>query len=304
MMKKSIFLTIAVALTAAICLTGCLTTLSQIGTSVAVMTGTMSTSQADSVNKVAAAADKTMEDITPSQEYYIGRAVAATILKQYKVYDNKDATHYLNVVGQSLSAFSDKPSTFGGYHFIIMDTDEVNAFAAPGGLILVSRGLIRCCRNEDGLAAVLAHEVGHVQYAHALRAIKNSRYATLGLVIGIEAAKNLGPDQLADATKAFEGSINDIISTLVNSGYARKLEVQADAGAVQILTRVGYDPNGLKQMLEEMERRVKPGSSGFGKTHPDPKARIDEIKPLLKNVVVTAAPPARQARFNKAMAGI
>jgi beta-barrel assembly-enhancing protease len=303
-MKKSIILTIAVAATAAICLTCCLETLSQIGTNVAVATGTMSRSQANSVNKVAAAADKTMEDITPSQEYYIGRAVAASILKQYKVYDNRNATHYLNLVGQSLAAFSEKPSTFGGYHFVIMDTDEINAFAAPGGLILVSRGLLRCCRNEDALAAVLAHEVAHVQYSHALKAISKSRYASLGVVIGTEALKNLGPDQLAEATKAFEGTISDITSTIVNSGYARRLEVQADAGAVQILTRVGYDPNGLKQMLEEMDRRMKPGSSGFGKTHPDPKARIDEIKPLLRNAVVTPAPHARQDRFDKAMAGI
>ena len=60
------------------------------------------------------------------------------------------------VVGQTLAAVSDRPETFKGYHFAIMDTDEINAFSAPGGLVMISKGMIRCCRNEDALAAVLA----------------------------------------------------------------------------------------------------------------------------------------------------
>jgi len=301
---KSSTLIITVLITAAICLAGCLSTLSKVGTGIAVATGTMSAGQAESVNKVAVAAEKTFQDITPEQEYYIGRSVAACILKQYKVYDNKNANNYLNVLGQSLSAFSDKPSTFGGYHFIIMDTDEINAFAAPGGLVLVSRGLLRCCRNEDALAGVLAHEVSHVQYAHGLKAISKSRFTSLGTVIGTEALKTFGPSQLAEVTKVFEGTINDITSTIVNSGYARKFETQADAGAVTIMTRVGCDPNGLKQMLQEMEHRLKPGGAGFSKTHPDPKVRIKDIESLIKGATVSAPLAARQARFDKAMAGI
>jgi beta-barrel assembly-enhancing protease len=301
---KSSTLSIIVLITAVICLTGCLSTLSKVGTGIAVATGTMSASQAQSMNKVAEAAEKTFQDITPEQEYYIGRSVAACILKQYKVYDNKAANQYVNLVGQSLAAVSDKPDTFGGYHFLVMDTDEVNAFAAPGGLVLVSRGLLRCCKNEDALASVLAHEVGHVQFAHGLQAIKKGRLTSALTILGTEAAKNLGGENLASVTTAFEGSITDITSTMVNSGYARKFETQADAAAVAIMTRLGYDPSGLKQMLLEMERRMKPGGAGFAKTHPDPKVRIKDIEPLIKSASVSAPPAARQARFDKAMAGI
>ncbi len=76
------------------------------------------------------------------------------------------------MLGQSLVIFSDRPETFGGYHFLLLDSNEINAFAAPGGLILVTRGMLQCCANEDELAAVLAHEIAHVEKKHGLTAIK------------------------------------------------------------------------------------------------------------------------------------
>ena len=93
-------------------------------------------------------------EFTPEQEYYIGRAVAANLLSTRKVWDNKAATDYLNVLERGLVIYSDRPETFGGYHVLIMDSDEINAFAAPGGLILVTRGLLRCATTEDGVAAI------------------------------------------------------------------------------------------------------------------------------------------------------
>ena len=88
------------------------------------------------------------QEITPEQEYYIGRAVAANILTTSKVWNDQKATTYLNVLERALSLYSDRPETFGGYHLLIMDTDEINAFSAPGGLILVSRGLLRCATKR------------------------------------------------------------------------------------------------------------------------------------------------------------
>ena len=72
-----------------------------------------------------------LQEITPEQEYYIGRAVAANILSTRKVWDEPKATAYLNVLERVLSLYSDRPETFGGYHLLIMDTDEINAFSAP-----------------------------------------------------------------------------------------------------------------------------------------------------------------------------
>ena len=274
-------------------------------TTVGVATGKISEQEAASINKTAVATSKAMEGFTPEQEYYLGRSIAATILNQYKPLDMSRANDYINELGQSLAMNSDKPDTFGGYHFLIMDTDEVNAIACPGGLILVSRGLLRCCKNEDALAAVLAHEVGHVQLAHGVNAIGKSRWKSAGMTAVLEAGKNLAGQQLADALNAFEDCINDITDKILNAGYGRKQEYQADKVAIDILKRVGYNPAGLKDMLEQMDRLVKTeDKKGFGKTHPAPKDRIAEIEPLLAGA--TEAPDAadRQRRFAKAMAGI
>ena len=286
-------------------LAGCkaLEVASQVGTSVGVATGAITPSQAQSINKTSTAVGKVFDKLTPENEYYIGRSVGATILKSYKPYDNQAANSYLNLLGQTMAMASDRPETFGGYHFLLLDTDEVNAFATPGGLIFVSRGLVKCCKDEDALAAVLAHEVGHVQLMHGLKAIKASRFKDAAFTVGIEAGKNLAGEQLSQLTTAFEGTLNDITSTLVNSGYSRSLEFEADATAITIMKRVGYNPNGLKEMLTQMDSMLKPGK-GFGKTHPDPKARIKEITSLLKGTEGIARPASRQARFQKAMAGV
>ncbi len=177
-----------------------------------------------SITKTTKAVAKTFEDITPEQEYYIGRAVGATILTRYKPCNNTRAIRYMNILGQTLAQASDKPETFGGYHFLIMDTDEINAFAAPGGLIFVSRGMLRCCESEDAVAAVLAHEIGHIQQQHGLSAIKKSRLTTALTILATESAKRFGGRQLAQLTEAFEGSISDITSTMINRGYSRAFE--------------------------------------------------------------------------------
>jgi predicted Zn-dependent protease len=302
-MKRLILSTSAIAL---VFMSGCkvLEVATKATTTVGVATGTISVDQADSINRTASAAGKAFEKLTPENEYYIGRSVAAMILGSYEVYDNDEANLYVNTIGQALALSSDKPETFGGYHFLIMDTDEINAFGTPGGLILISRGMLRCCKNEDEVAAVLAHEVGHVQHEHGLRAIKKSRWTSLGTVAGSELLKNLGPEQLAQATEIFEGSISDVTQTLVNSGYARKLESEADATAVTILRRVGYNPQGLCNMLSEMGKRLDHDERGFAKTHPDPADRVADIKGLMGPVGPVAKQAVRDARFKKALGNI
>ena len=180
--------------------------------------GVITTNQAASINRTSQAVTKTFQDITPEQEYYIGRTVAATVLTQYKPLAKDDLNGYVNEVGQSLAQFSDRPETFGGYHFLVLDSQDINAFAAPGGLILVTKGLLQCCQNEDELAAVLAHEIGHVEKVHGLRAIKTGRLNSALTILAVEAGKNLAGEQLAEVTQAFDESINDITGTLMNSG--------------------------------------------------------------------------------------
>jgi predicted Zn-dependent protease len=258
---------------------------------------------AASAAKGVAAVAHAAEDFTPEQEYYIGRAVGATLLDKYRPLADEKANAYVNEVGQALAMFSDMPQTFGGYHFLIMDSAEINAFAAPGGLIFITRGMLRCCSGENALAAVLAHEIAHVQNKDAMRAIKRSRVTEALGVIGGEAVKHAGGERLTQLTSLFSDCIGDIMSTLVNNGYSRSLEFQADKTAVTILTRTGYDPAGLPDMLAEMQKRLSPGGHDFAKTHPAPNDRIGELASLARVAEITE-PPARAARFKAALGNI
>jgi beta-barrel assembly-enhancing protease len=249
---------------------------------------------------VASAAQTASKEITPKEEYYIGRAVAANILSTRKVFDQKRATDYINLLGRTLSLYSQKPDTYGGYHFLIMDSDEINAFAAPGGLILVSRGLLRCADNEDALAAILSHEISHVVLEHGLNAIKNSRSTAAGI-----AALNAAVPEIHQLSGAFNDMVNDLLKTLVTSGYSRESELQADQMALEIMRSAGYDPHAFDAMLKLMETRLKPGGADFAKTHPDPAIRSAEVeKTLADQPPVTTRPPvqaARRARYQAAL---
>lgn len=284
-------------------LSGC-STVANVGATLGETAGVITPQQGQSIRKVGEAAEKTFADITPEQEYYIGRAVGATIVSKFKVYDNDKATGYINELGQTLAMASERPETFGGWHFLILDSDEINAFAAPGGFIFVSRGMIRLCKNEDDLAAVLSHEVGHVELQHALRAIKGSRLTSALTTLAVEGAKSFAGDTLSQLTEAFEGSITDISGTMMNSGYARRQEKQADEVAIRIMKSVGYDPYSLPRVLTVMETKLKPGGHDFAATHPPPEDRVKDLTSVLKGSPAVSIPAVRIKRFQQALAGI
>lgn len=297
-LRPLLFLTLVTGLL----LAGCesLGVISEIGAAAAVSTGYLNAEQGESLRKTGSAVGEAFTEITPEQEYFIGRAVGATVTARYRPADAATANHYLNLVGQTLASASDLPETFGGYHFLLLESEEINAFAAPGGLIFVTRGMLRCCRDEDALAAVLAHEIGHVQLRHGLQAIKKSRLTSALTILGTEGAKQFAGQQLADLTSAFAGSIGDITATLVNNGYSRAFEREADHAALALLQRVGYDPAALTEMLGEMQRRLKPGGADFARTHPEPAERIEDLAPLLKGQP-TPERSARSERFRRAL---
>jgi beta-barrel assembly-enhancing protease len=261
------------------------------------------------VGQVAKSVQSAAEEITPEQEYYIGRAVAATVLTKYKPYDDQKANGYLNALGRGLSLASILPETYAGYHFLIMDTDDINAFGAPSGFILVSRGLLRCASSEDEVAAILAHEIGHVSLKHGLKAISTARWTDAALQIGKFAAQNSDSSVLRDLTNSFGGVIGDIVKTMVNTGYSQDLEKQADLECVRILHDVGYDPNAMVRMLTTMKTRLKPDGKDFAKTHPAPDTRIAYVRTAIQAQTPVPAPASaqvktRQARYQSALSGI
>ncbi|MHB8908512.1 MAG: M48 family metallopeptidase [Syntrophales bacterium] len=267
--------------------------------------GAIRPSTAESIKKGTSAVSRSIEEFTPEQEYYIGRSVAAVILTKYSPYTNKPANEYLNLLGQTLAQASDLPEIFRGYRFLVLNSDEVNAFATPGGHIFITRGLLRCCSNEDAVAAILAHEIGHIQLKHGMQAIKKARVTEAVTTITTESVRVLAPNEVAGFTETFGGVITDI-TTMIHSGYSRAFEYAADDAAQTILRRLGYDPNGLVAMLMVMGKNLKPGEdAGFAKTHPVPQDRIDEIlRRTGGKYSPVRNPKARQARFMKAVGKI
>ncbi|MDR0402641.1 MAG: M48 family metalloprotease [Treponema sp.] len=244
-----------------------------------------------------AESSKAARELTPENEYYIGRAVAANITTQYKVYSADPALRlYLNKICGAITVNSPRPEIWNGYHVAILDTEEINAFATSGGHIFVTRGLIACTSTEDELASVIAHEIAHIQLQHGLTAIRNSRYikaATSGLLAGIGSAAGGNIAELADIMNE---SVGEIIVTLISKGYSREQEYEADSTALSLLASTGYEPSAILGMLRALERNTR-GGSGFGKTHPAPADRIASVNKRLASYTVADTQTFRRGRY-------
>lgn len=248
---------------------------------------------------------KAAEEITPEQEYYIGRTVASTILNKYKLSkDTKELTLYLNEICNAITINSEMPYLYKGYYVAILDTDEINAMATPGGHILVTRGLINCTDSEDALAAVIAHEIGHIQLKHSISAIKSSRAtdAIMKTVAVSVTAKTAGLGKEVDEiTDGLNDAANDIAKNIVETGFSKAQEFAADKTAILLMADAGYDPNSMIEMLELLKTNSEGKTEGFSKTHPSPESRMDNVKKELKSMkikVSSADKNLRQQRFN------
>jgi predicted Zn-dependent protease len=243
-------------------------------------------------NIAMAAAPKVVQAARPisdSEEHYVGRAVAARILGTYALHSDPALTQYVNLVGQTVARKSSRPQTYRGYHFAVLDTPEMNAFACPGGLVFITLGLIRACEGEDELAAVLAHEVSHVAHRDGINSIGQARWTEVLTAMGGEAARQYSgaPPQLVSL---FESSIDDVFKTIVVNGYSRSAEEAADGEAVTILTASGYNPGAMAGLLNKMSASDK-GGRGISRTHPPTADRLAAVKAR-----AVEAPPGEMER--------
>lgn len=260
------------------------------------------------------------KDLTPENEYYVGRSVATNLLSraQYKYVEASDfqagqlgkTTAYVNAVGNVLAASAmgqprkdDRPSPIAGWHFVIVDDDTINAFAASGGYILVNKGLIKAARNEDELAAVLAHEIAHTVRGHAIGSIKKARMAGVYKEM-LDSTVQLDEQQLGTLTKAFEGAMDDMIDSMVVKGYSRDTEFEADRVGLRIMADAGYDPQAFIKLLEGLEKKQGKHKGGFSATHPSPSDRIGKLKAEAAKLGTVKVPAIRVERFSAAVAAI
>jgi len=273
------FLLLAAAVIALFLLNSCLTLSDsmELLSSQAVSEGLLDRYQATMLKLAAQAAVDASRKLNPEEEYFVGRAVAANIFTSYPPYDRPDLNAYLNKLGQGLSLYSSRPAIYAGYRFIVLDSEEVNAFATPGGHILVTRGLLRLTNSEDELAAVLAHEIAHIALGHGLASVQGARITQIASDYAIDAGFSSGGD-IADFTAVFGDSISELAKILVISGYSQAYESQADMEARRIIAAAGYNPNALAKLIGHLPIDSQGGASGFAVTHPQPESRLEVLR--------------------------
>ncbi|MDR0504129.1 MAG: M48 family metalloprotease [Treponema sp.] len=233
------------------------------------------------------------DDFSLVDAYYLGRAVAANILAAYKPYTgNPEATRYLNEICQTLIINSSLPPAFNGYHVMILDSNEFNAFATTGGHIFLTKRLIESANSEDMLAAVIAHELSHIAKRHSIIVINEMRFTAEMSSIANRASSLAGAPNSASL---FRDSISTTMDTLMKVGYSKNQEYEADMDAVVMLRRAGYHPNALLDMLNILQRQSMTQKSGLFSTHPSPAERIANVQGL--QIRVTDTRQYRESRF-------
>jgi len=242
--------------------------------------------------------------LTEEEEYYLGRAVAARIMSIYPPLEDAELNSYLNKVAAVAVAFSDRPETFEGYHVQALDTNEVNSLSTPGGFLFVTRGLLQILQDEDTLAAVLAHEIGHVQTRHGMKAIDEKNISQVLSLAG-KTASALNCSELGQQLAlAFRGSVDDVFNFL-EKGYSRDQEFEADAQAIDILGPSGYDASALITALEQLSLAGANQSKRWLSSHPATADRIARVQEAQKGTAfIPSSRAPRVERFQKVMGQI
>jgi predicted Zn-dependent protease len=242
---------------------------------------------------------KSWQDLDPSEEHYIGRSVAAEILAMpaYPLVQDEVAQAYLNDVGLAVALTNERVrQPFLEYRFALLDSEEVNAFACPGGTILVTKGLLRKTASEDELAAVLAHEIAHVTLRHGVQAIQKGNLAQAFTYLAAGTAQaTMKQEDLEQLTGIFDQSVKDVVETLITSGYSREAEAEADKLGREFLTGTGYDPQALSRVLARMDDAG--GEGGMFATHPSPADREASLGAPVAFAGEPAAIERRDARY-------
>lgn len=246
------------------------------------------------LEKVLGLVQKTQQANKPveePEEIQLGEGIAANLLGASPLFGDNRAQQYVNKVGRWLSLHTERPDL--PWRFGILDSSDINAFATPGGMILITHGLLLRLNNESELAGVLAHEMVHVLRKHHLAALqKGARMGIATELLG-EALKDKSSPALDKAIKA---------GTEV---YARGLdkddEFEADRMGIVIATRAGYDPYGLPAVLQMLDASNAQDSALalMFKTHPAPADRLNLLDKLMGNRFDGyAAPTQTGKRFN------
>jgi predicted Zn-dependent protease len=245
-----------------------------------------------------ASAEDELSEGDVAAEVAFGREISARILGRYKAYNNPALIKYVNLVGLSLVRSTNRPEL--DYRFMVLETNDVNAYAAPGGYVFVTTGALQLMKDESELAGVLAHEIGHVTEMHVVKELK---------IKGADDSLTSGLAQLVggnteSARAAFSQAVDKGLDIIFKDSYKREDEMQADKSAVIVCALGGYDASALARYLDRT-RAIKEKVPDPDGTHPTADARISQINEIIAaNGMDATNAASNQKRFAAAMKGL
>jgi predicted Zn-dependent protease len=225
--------------------------------------------------------------VTEEEEKQLGAEVSERIRERYGVVQNQAVHRYVSLVGTILAQGSTRPNL--PWTFVVLDTDGVNAFAAPGGYIHITRGALALMKNEAELAGVLGHEIIHVTEKHTIQAIQKSKAVQMGAA-----------ETLAGSSELMQRAVNATYDNIVERGFGRAEENESDEKGVALANKAGYAPNGLVAFLTTLKDRNKESKEkrGLFASHPEMDERLGRINKQIasQKLMATATVQPRYAK--------
>jgi predicted Zn-dependent protease len=227
-------------------------------------------------------------NISEQEERELGERVSATVRTEFGVVQDPAVTRYVSVLGNLLAKGSSRPGL--KWEFIVLDTDGVNAFAAPGGIVHITRGALGLIKSEAELAGVLGHEIAHITKKHTVNAIQKNK-----------AIKVTTEEVGAKGSAYYSKLANAAYDNIVERGFDRGDEDDADQEGLRMANKAGYNPAALGSFLGKLMERNKglrgTKPNGLFSTHPDTQARVDKQSKQIKAEKLSGAAMG-QARYS------
>ena len=266
-----------------------------------VSTAAPAQAQLGGLGKLKKAADKAVDtkdkldalNFTDEEEKQLGEQVSQKLRDRFGVVQSEPVTKYVTLVGKVIAASSSRPNL--DWQFIVLDTDGVNAYAAPGGFVHVTRGLLGMMKDESQLAGVLGHEVTHIAVKHTIRSIQKNK----GSEFAADTVGGSGGLKTALIAKVADLSFRNIF----DGAFSQADEGESDKLGAQMASKAGYAPGGMAEVLKMIAARNagRQDRNGFFASHPDTKDRINKIEKQIKDEKLTgsATVATRYAQFIK-----
>jgi predicted Zn-dependent protease len=247
--------------------------------------------QIGGINKGLSIAKKANEvrdlSMTDAEEQQLGKNVSERIRTRYGVVQDASVHRYVSLVGTVMAQLSTRPNL--PWTFIVLDTDGVNAFAAPGGYVHITRGALALVKSEAELAGVLGHEIIHITEKHTIRAIQKNKAVQMG-----------ASETLSGSSALMERAVTATYDNIVEKGFGRSEENESDEKGIVLANKAGYAPAGLAGFLTTLKERNKDAKEkrGLFASHPEMDERLGRIPKIIASNKL-AATATLEARYKK-----